>query len=91
MKLYALDGKVFETIKVGALTRDCINADGTCCDCRKPTGEDHDGGCDWEPCPRCGGQFIACNCDPDLRPGYSEEEAREVIANLQAALSAGGE
>lgn len=37
-----------------------------CPHCRVAPGEAHGSGCDWEQCPRCGGQLIACGCH---RPG----------------------
>lgn len=86
MKLFALDGRVFDQVPVGADHDGCLDDDGYCCGCRKNTGSAHDHGCDWEPCPRCGGQFIACNCDANEWPGYSEADAREIVDTLTAAL-----
>ena len=34
-----------------------------CHDCRVKEGEYHIVGCDWERCPKCGGQYISCGCD----------------------------
>lgn len=38
-------------------------AERTCHDCGAELGETHMLGCDWEECPRCGGQYIVCECD----------------------------
>jgi hypothetical protein len=36
----------------------------TCPDCAVGKGEPHRQHCDREICPRCGGQLIACRCEP---------------------------
>ena len=33
-----------------------------CPDCAVSVGGLHHFGCDWEQCPRCGGQQIGCDC-----------------------------
>jgi hypothetical protein len=34
-----------------------------CHDCAVAFGQFHVPGCDWEQCPRCGGQLISCDCE----------------------------
>jgi hypothetical protein len=34
-----------------------------CPDCNAPLGLFHHPGCDWEECPRCGFQLLACACN----------------------------
>lgn len=34
-----------------------------CHDCGASMGELHQLGCDWEECPRCGGQYYICDCE----------------------------
>jgi hypothetical protein len=89
-KLIALDGSVYDAVPVGADDGGCIRDDGCCCGCGMATGKDHDPGCDWEPCPRCGAQLISCNCDDRERPYFDIDEAKEVIANLTAAIEEAG-
>ena len=36
-----------------------------CHDCDALPGHYHHPGCDWEECPRCHGQLIGCDCDPE--------------------------
>lgn len=38
------------------------DADIRCYDCGIDRGGWHHPGCDQEICPRCGGQFISCDC-----------------------------
>ena len=45
---------------------DVVRYDGSkksfCHDCLTPGGGIHHPGCDFERCPRCGGQLISCGC-----------------------------
>ena len=34
-----------------------------CRDCAVPIGGHHSLGCGIEQCPRCGGQYVSCDCD----------------------------
>lgn len=38
-----------------------------CHDCNAAVNQYHHVGCDMERCPRCGGQFISCNCEEAIR------------------------
>lgn len=82
--LIALDGTRWERVRMGDGPRDNALPD-ICHDCGAKVGEVHHLGCDWERCPRCGGQFITCDCDDDEIPRYSPDEARAVAALLLAA------
>lgn len=53
---------------------------GRCHDCGVKTGGYHHPGCDWERCPRCGGQVIG-NCDCELI-----EDEEPIDAELQVEL-----
>lgn len=48
----------------------------TCHDCGAKIGYPHHEGCDHERCPRCGGQFISCDCyeDYDITEYYSNSD-----------------
>jgi hypothetical protein len=45
-----------ETLHLGPLSRD------RCGDCGVLPGAFHHLGCDWEECPCCGDQLLACGC-----------------------------
>lgn len=45
-----------------ALIRDGRKEVGPCHDCGVAIGGFHHTGCDWEICPKCGGQRFICNC-----------------------------
>jgi len=38
------------------------NIKSPCHDCTVVVGELHLDGCDYEACPRCGGQYLGCEC-----------------------------
>lgn len=52
------DGEVMDALPA----HDGIDDDGFCYDCWTPEGEMHHPRCDWETCPRCGGQLLGCDC-----------------------------
>ena len=85
-KLYALDGKVFDSVLIGADDDGCVRDDGMCCGCGIARGLEHNPGCDWEPCPRCSGQMGTCECDDYEMPIYDAQQAVAIIANLAVAL-----
>jgi hypothetical protein len=43
--------------------------DGRCHDCGAQSGHIHHNGCDAEICPKCGGQFLSCECS-EYSPSY---------------------
>ena len=40
-----------------------VEETGNCHDCNAASGAYHHTGCDWEECPQCGGQLLACACN----------------------------
>ncbi len=62
---YLIKGKLYDPIPFGAEDEDWVGdgEDPTCGDCGCHIGEQHLECCDIERCPRCGGQFISCDCD----------------------------
>lgn len=55
-----INGREFDRIPYGEGDEDLDFAQ--CDDCGVPRRELHMLGCDLEPCPRCGGQAISCDC-----------------------------
>ncbi len=47
------------------------------CGCGAAIGQFHDPGCDWEECPFCNTQLIACCCDVLMMLGFTLAEDRE--------------
>lgn len=61
---YLIKGELFDPIIFGK-EEDCWapeSEDETCGDCGCHVGEQHLEYCDIERCPRCGLQFISCDC-----------------------------
>lgn len=49
-----------------------------CPDCHVAIGELHERGCDWERCPRCGGQMLmrgGCGCEDSERMTFTGQSA----------------
>ncbi len=61
-----MEGGPFNRLKFGEEKRfGAYTASGPCHDCGAPLDSYHHPGCDWEECPRCGGQAIGCSCGDD--------------------------
>lgn len=62
---YLIEGEVYEPILFGDEDGDWAGvseSNPTCPDCGVAVGEQHLECCDVERCPRCGLQFISCDC-----------------------------
>jgi len=57
---YTIDGERFERVRYGD---ESPEFEATVChDCAVVAEQFHRLGCDWEKCPRCGGQALTCAC-----------------------------
>ena len=60
---YLIDGQIYSPIKIGDPKDHYFGIKNcTCGDCGGHYGEKHTQGCDLEVCPKCGMQFISCDC-----------------------------
>lgn len=57
---FVINGQEYDRIRYGDGSEDLKHQ--KCNDCGRLRGFLHDLGCDLEPCPRCGGQAISCDC-----------------------------
>ncbi len=58
-------GSTYERVRYGSEHDDWGADRHGCHDCRVIKGQIHVWGCDGEECPKCGGQLISCDCEPE--------------------------
>lgn len=83
IKVYTIEGLPYQRIKYGEehIHNSTYNVDlnsslqvRICYDCSVKAGQYHVIGCDWEICPKCYRQVIACDCDIDEVVQYEQQE-----------------
>jgi hypothetical protein len=57
-----IDGATFPRVRFGDEAGDWGASKGQCHDCGAKPGQFHVDGCDVERCPKCGAQFLGCDC-----------------------------
>jgi hypothetical protein len=57
---FVIDSRTYDRVLYGEGEDDLDQP--TCDDCGVPRDEFHKLGCDLEPCPRCHGQAVCCDC-----------------------------
>lgn len=88
VKIASLRGKRYRRIKYGDEKWSELESDdgaiwkpdpeAHCHDCAAIRGQYHCEGCDWERCPRCGGQFLGCDCTVSKRKAAQFERERKL-------------
>lgn len=53
-----------------------------CNDCGADPGQLHETGCDWEICPKCGGQTLSCGCNTEDSKRIPYGTVREIAARI---------
>ena len=72
-----IGGEVYERVVFGQEEDQGPYSFSRCPDCAAPLGGLHHLGCDWEQCPRCGGQLLGCGCDvAPVDRAYAPEQSR---------------
>ena len=75
---FSIGGQDYDRVRYGEGEDDL--AFPKCDDCGVKRGAIHQIGCDLEPCPRCGGQAITCDCfyDDDREENAQQTDRTEL-------------